>query len=105
MRNTTILAYALTICASGSAYGQRPAAAAEPAPTPRLANGTVDLGGDGIWDQPWITDFGKQLVGDTEIPFLPWTKAMYDYNKSNEVAYDPQGFCLPPGGPRAMGTP
>jgi hypothetical protein len=30
---------------------------------------------------------------------------MYDYNKSNAVAYDPQGFCLPPGGPRSMGTP
>ena len=30
---------------------------------------------------------------------------MYDYNKSNAVAYDPQGFCLPPGGPRMFGTP
>ena len=30
---------------------------------------------------------------------------MYDYNKSNQVAYDPQGFCLPPGGPRMFGTP
>jgi hypothetical protein len=44
-------------------------------------------------------------VGDQQIPFLPWTKAMYDYNKSNQVAYDPQGFCLPPGGPRMFGTP
>ena len=74
-------------------------------PTPRLADGTVDFGGDGIWNQPWITDFGNQLVDRAEMPFLPWTKAMYDYNKSNNVAYDPQGFCLPPGGPRAMGTP
>jgi hypothetical protein len=74
-------------------------------PTPRLANGVVDFGGNGIWSQPWITDFGNQLVGLDAIPFLPWTKAMYDYNKSNSVAYDPQGFCLPPGGPRAMGTP
>jgi len=110
VRNTTILAYAIaltTLASSGSAFGQRPANAAKPppAPTPRLADGTVDLGGDGIWDQPWITDFGKQLVGDQQIPFLPWTKAMYDYNKSNQVAYDPQGFCLPPGGPRMFGTP
>ena len=110
MRNTTILAYAIamtTLALSGSAFGQRAAEAAKPppAPTPRLADGTVDLGGDGIWDQPWITDFGKQLVGDQQIPFLPWTKAMYDYNKSNQVAYDPQGFCLPPGGPRMFGTP
>jgi hypothetical protein len=76
-----------------------------PAPTPRFADGTVDLGGDGIWDQRWITDFGKQLVGIKEIPFLPWTKAMYDYNAATKVAYDPQGFCLPPGGPRMFGTP
>jgi hypothetical protein len=74
-------------------------------PTPRLADGTVDLGGDGVWDLPWITDFGKQLVEPETVPFLPWTQAMYDYNKSNNVAYDPQGFCLPPGGPRAFGTP
>ena len=76
-----------------------------PPPTPRFADGLVDFGGDGIWMQPWITDFGAQLVDRETIPFLPWTKAMYDYNKSNAVAYDPQGFCLPPGGPRSMGTP
>lgn len=74
-------------------------------PTPRLADGTVDLGGDGVWDLPWITDFGAELVEPEEVPFLPWTKAMFDYNKSTNVAYDPQGFCLPPGGPRAFGTP
>jgi hypothetical protein len=88
------------------------AAAGKPAkppspPTPRLPDGTVDLGGDGIWSQPWITDFAKNLVGgpDVKIPFLPWTKAMYDYNAANKVAYDPEGFCLPPGGPRMFGTP
>jgi hypothetical protein len=90
-----------------AAQSDRHDAGDEPAPpTPRLPDGTVDLGGDGIWDLPWITDFGRQLVDeDAEVPFLPWTRAMYDYNKSNNVAYDPQGFCLPPGGPRALGTP
>ena len=77
-----------------------------PQPTPRFPDGTVDFGGNGIWSLRWITDFGSEIVDeDAEVPFLPWTKAMYDYNKSNNVAYDPQGFCLPPGGPRAMGTP
>ena len=75
------------------------------APTPRFEDGLVDFGGNGIWMQPWITDFAAQLVGRGDIPFLPWTKAMYEYNKATQVAYDPQGFCLPPGGPRAMGTP
>ena len=75
------------------------------APTPRRSDGSVDLGGDGIWNQPWITDFGKQLVGSKEVPFLPWTRAMFDYNANTKVAYDPEGFCLPPGGPRMFGTP
>ena len=120
MRNTLPLlhvaalaaAIATAIAVPASSSAQRAGSAAgdaqtAPAPTPRLADGTVDLGGDGIWSQPWITDFGRQLVGgaDAEIPFLPWTKAMYDYNKATEVAYDPQGFCLPPGGPRMFGTP
>jgi hypothetical protein len=81
-------------------------AASKPAPpAPRLEDGTVDLGGDGIWRLPWITDFAKVLVGREDIPFLPWTKAMFEYNKSTNVAYDPEGFCLPPGGPRMFGTP
>ena len=96
----TALAVAMLLCSTQA--GAQPAARAAhahetPAPTPRLADGKVDLGGHGIWNQPWITDFGKQVVGpDTKIPFLPWTQAMFDYNKSNQVAYDPQGFCLPP---------
>jgi hypothetical protein len=94
-------AAALLALAPGAAQDEDSAAA----PTPRLADGTVDLGGFGVWRQPWITDFGNQLVGREDIPFLPWTKAMYDYNESNNVAYDPQGFCLPPGGPRMFGTP
>lgn len=79
---------------------------APPAPTPRLPDGKVDLGGDGIWELPYITDMGKQVL-DTpaEVPFLPWSKAMYDYVQASHNAYDPEGFCLPPGGPRAFGTP
>lgn len=77
-------------------------------PTPRFEDGTVDLGGDGVWDLPYITNFARTLPGYDEgerPPFLPWTKAMWEYNRSNNVKYDPEGFCLPPGGPRSMGTP
>lgn len=77
-------------------------------PTPRLEDGTVDLGGDGIWNMRWITDFARQMPNykDGDLPpMLPWTRAMWEYNQGNRVAYDPQGFCLPPGGPRAFGTP
>ena len=39
------------------------------------------------------------------IPWMPWSAAMYDYNSINESKYDPEGYCLPPGGPRMMATP
>jgi hypothetical protein len=32
-------------------------------------------------------------------------QAVYDYNSKNESQYDPEGFCLPPGGPRMFATP
>jgi hypothetical protein len=39
------------------------------------------------------------------MPFMPWSAAVYDYNSKNESKYDPEGYCLPPGGPRMMATP
>lgn len=108
-RMTLAVAAVLGFAVAGmtSAVAQPPGAqkTGDSPPTPRLPDGTVDLGGNGIWNLWWVTDFGRQLVGRDDVPFLPWTKAMFDYNKSNSVAYDPQGFCLPPGGPRAFGTP
>ena len=37
--------------------------------------------------------------------FMPWAAAVYDYNSANASKYDPEGYCLPPGGPRMMATP
>ena len=39
------------------------------------------------------------------VPFMPWSAAVYDYNSKNDSKYDPEGYCLPPGGPRMMATP
>jgi hypothetical protein len=39
------------------------------------------------------------------MPWMPWSAAVYDYNSSNDSKYDPEGYCLPPGGPRMMATP
>jgi hypothetical protein len=102
-----LMASVAAVCMASLSMAAAPAKKAPSPPTPRLANGTVDLGGNGIWNLPWITDFGKQIVGDKSAgaPFLPWTRAMHDYNASTKVKYDPEGFCLPPGGPRSMGTP
>lgn len=89
-------------------YAAQQEADAPRTPTPRLEDGTVDLGGNGVWNLPYITNFAARMEGFDQgkrPPFLPWTKAMWDYNRANDVKYDPEGFCLPPGGPRSMGTP
>ena len=90
-----------------AAQAQPPAADQPRTETPRLPDGTVDLSGDGVWNLPWTQNFAHNQPegeGDTA-PFLPWTQAMFDYNVANRAKYDPEGFCLPPGGPRSMGTP
>ena len=114
------------------AQAQRGAgAAATPAgPTPRLSDGTPNLGrvpGEkGVWDVRWVPDLGDRVVGHEVppgqrktgydpnhpgaasqpwVPTLPWSAAVYDYNLKNQGKYDPEGFCLPPGGPRMMVTP
>jgi hypothetical protein len=42
---------------------------------------------------------------EPHVPFMPWSAAIYDYNSANQSKYDPEGYCLPPGGPRLMATP
>ncbi len=123
-------------------------------PTPRLADGTVNLGrvpGEkGTWSVPYITNMAMRVVGpdgqlipeivkyqqdqqaavaaaraggagagagggggggrggaksEPWMPWMPWSAAVYDYNSKNESKYDPEGYCLPPGGPRMMATP
>jgi len=116
-------------------------------PTPRLPNGTPNLGrvgGEkGVWAVPYITNMANRVIepdgqpqvppagtgrvigpdglprpipatrgrerggstAEPHIPFMPWSAAVYDYNTQNLSKYDPEGYCLPPGGPRMMATP
>jgi hypothetical protein len=55
-------------------------------------DGTAGGGRGGSKTEPWV-------------PFQPWAAAVYDYNSKNNSKYDPEGYCLPPGGPRLMATP
>ena len=127
--------------------GANPAASL---PTPKLADGTVNLGrvpGEkGYWNTPYITNMGARVVDPSTgkpfplvertpapargagvaptgggeggggggrggapaepfVPFQPWAAAVYNYNSKNQSQYDPEGYCLPPGGPRLMATP
>jgi hypothetical protein len=127
------------------AQGRGRGPAEPPLPTPRLPDGTVNLGrvaGEkGVWNVPYITNMGMRIVdengkslapapegrgragaplgggeggggggrGGTKsepwVPFQPWAAAVYDYNSANQSKYDPEGYCLPPGGPRMWATP
>ena len=134
--------------AAAPAQGRGRGRQAGPAlPTPRLADGTVNLGrvpGEkGTWGVPYITNMAMRVVGpdgqllpeiaqqqaaaraggagragaggggrgrggsksEPWMPWMPWSAAVYDYNSINESKYDPEGYCLPPGGPRMMATP
>jgi hypothetical protein len=134
MRRAVIAA--VIIAAAPILFAQR-GATPPSAPTPRLADGTPNLGrvaGEkGVWNVPWIRNMGLRiektqsgtdlpssggrvgLVGhdvnkdgsrlEPLVPFMPWSAAVYDYNVRNESKYDPEGYCLPPGGPRMMATP
>ena len=101
--------------------------------TPRLPDGAPNLGrvpGEkGAWAVPYITNMAARVIGvdgnpvtapetpgnsrgpwggsasEPHIPFMPWSAALYDYNSANESKYDPEGYCMPPGGPRMMATP
>ena len=135
---------------SGAPAGRGRGPSGPPLPTPRLADGTVNLGrvaGEkGVWNVPYITNMAERIVeadgktyaeknppsfgrrgaggGDAlgggegttgggrggaksepQMPFQPWAAAFYDYNSKNQSKYDPEGYCLPPGGPRMMATP
>jgi len=89
--------------AAGAPAGGAAAAPAGGAPAPAGA-GAANAGGGrggggntvpalrGSAAQPWV-------------PFLPWAAAFYDYNQANAMKYDPEGQCMPPGGPRMFATP
>jgi hypothetical protein len=101
-----------------------------PQPAPRLSDGTPNFGrvpGEkGVWNVPYIQNMADRASGrgagpagqggdgdggrggsrsEPHVPFMPWAAAIYDYNSRNVSKYDPEGYCLPPGGPRMMATP
>lgn len=79
-------------------------------PTPRLPDGTPNLGpladGKGYWEGgsgPLVG--GADYPPPDEIPFRPWARAVYEYRKSTLAKDDPHARCAPPGGPRQMAVP
>lgn len=76
-------------------------------PTPRLADGTVDLGGKGVWAPIWVLDWAdkKYVEENIDVPFTPAGLQLYKEREANHSKDDPEGYCLPAGVPRYTGTP
>jgi hypothetical protein len=79
-------------------------------PTPRLADGTPNLGptenGLGNWDRGTGSMVGgASYPAADEIPFKPWARALYDYRQETLAKDDPHVRCAPPGGPRQFAVP
>ena len=78
-----------------------------PKPTPRLPDGTVDLGGKGAWAPIWVLDWAnaRYVEKAIDVPFTPAGKKLYDERIATKSKDDPEGYCLPAGVPRYTGTP
>src|SRR5690606_13350865 len=79
-------------------------------PTPRLPDGTPNLGpledGLGYWDRgsgPAVG--GAEFPPPDEIPFKPWARALFDYRQQTLSKDDPHVRCAPPGGLRQFAVP
>jgi hypothetical protein len=91
-------------------------------PTPRLADGRVNLGpapGEkGVWEGNAGATLATNVKGldnpamilptnlkIADVPFLPWARALYEYRQASTTKDDPHVRCKPSGGPRMMHTP
>jgi hypothetical protein len=78
-----------------------------PAPAPRGGGAGAGRGGGQIGGGEGAAGGGQRggAAAEPWVPFQPWAAAVYNYNSLNNSKYDPEGYCLPPGGPRLYATP
>ena len=105
--------------AAGPRRRQRPPSR----PTPHLPDGRVNLGPNpgekGVWEGNAGSTLATNTKGGidnplmnlptnmkiTEVPFLPWARAVYNYRQDTTTKDDPHVRCHPSGGPRLYHTP
>ncbi len=106
---TGLATVAWSPAAFAQASGPMPTPPAEREATPRLADGTPNLGpvepNRGYWLPRQFQDYRDILIEPEEIPFQPWAEALAGFREESLSLYDPQGLCLPPSGPRLFTTP
>ena len=78
-------------------------------PMPRLPNGEPNLGrveiGKGYWVLKQHRDYADILTSPAAIPYRPWARQIAMQRRETDSRDDPNGYCLPPAGPRIMTTP
>ena len=95
---------------AGAQVNPRPVLPSKPyPPAPRLADGTPNLGpvepNKGYWHLTQFQDYKQVLLYPKEIPYQPWARAVAMQRRTELSKYDPEGYCMPPSGPRLMTTP
>ena len=82
--------------------GKQKGAKAKSAPTPRTADGKVDL--SGLWspDRNFIYDISDSLKPGDKLPTQPWAEKLTRERMSKD---DPEANCLPTGVPRQAPYP
>jgi hypothetical protein len=102
--------------AQAGGRGGRGGRAAQPsAPTPRWANGRVNLdaapGQKGFWNVMQGSVIGRNgsalptNLTLEEVPFQDWARALYQYRQSRNGLDDPHARCFPAGGMRFFTVP
>ena len=98
-----------SIAAAAAAQIRAPRPPSNRPPAPKLEDGTPNLGSTipnkGYWAPTQYQDYTAILTEPKEIPYQPWAAALAAERKASGSLYDPNGLCLPPGGPRLMTTP
>ena len=107
---TVVVSLLLFASMAAAQVNPLPALPAKPhPPAPRLADGTPNLGptepNKGYWHLSQFQDYKQILLHPKEIPYQPWARALAMRRRAEQSKYDPQGYCMPPSGPRLMTTP
>jgi hypothetical protein len=117
VRKAATLVVVLTLCAlpAFAQRGQRGAAGAAaapaadappPEPTPRWPDGKVNLGSapdkKGYWEVRPGLGGGPRAA---DVPFQPWSRALYQYRTSKTDLYPPLVRCKPNAGPGFFNAP
>lgn len=111
MRHRVIVGIAavVAVCSTpGWSVAQAPSAGAAvaQAPTPRWPDGRVNLGSTpghkGYWEvRPGLGGFPRPA----DVPFQPWSRALYEYRTSWPDLYPPLVRCKPASGPSFFNAP